>query len=92
MLNIWDLKTKSGNSNSGTHKGEALENMLEKILVALAQGGYSTAAVNTNVFTCSSNVRNAMLISFKVLINLAAVDRHSLLNTSLGHAEKNYKY
>lgn len=41
-----------------------------------------------NTFTCSSYAIKAMLISFKVLIYLAAEDRHSWLNTSSGHAVK----
>jgi hypothetical protein len=41
-----------------------------------------------NMFTCSSYAIKAMLISFKVLIYLAAEDRHSWLNTSSGHAVK----
>jgi hypothetical protein len=41
-----------------------------------------------NTFTCSSYAIKAMLISFKLLIYLAAEDRHSWLNTSSGHAVK----
>jgi hypothetical protein len=44
--------------------------------------------IKTNYFTCASYAIKAMLISFKVLIYLAAEDRHSWLNTSSGHAVK----
>ena len=38
--------------------------------------------------TCDSYGRNAMLISFKVLINLALGDLHNSLNNSSGQAAK----
>ena len=45
--------------------------------------------------TCDSYGRKAMLISFRVFINLAHVDLHNSLNSSSGHAEirkKTYNY
>jgi hypothetical protein len=48
----------------------------------------NNSQIKTHSFTCASYAIKAMLISFKVLIYLAAEDRHSWLNTSSGHAVK----